>query len=243
MRYAVISDIHGNLEAFKAVLQALSEDRIDGFYSLGDIVGYGADPSAAIKLLRSLDPKASIAGNHEWGVLGLTKLDYFNADAAAAVRWTTGVLDEKDRGYLKGLPLTHVSGKVTIVHGSLENPEEFNYIFTPADAGDSIIMMKTPICFVGHSHAPGIFRKRKGGTVEIFIGSKVDIEDGAHYLVNAGSVGQPRDGDPRASYVIYDETNGTVEIRRTVYDIETARKKIIAAGLPASLADRLREGS
>lgn len=243
MRYAVISDIHGNLEAFNAILRTLSKEHIDAFCSLGDIVGYGAEPSAAIKLLRSLGPKVSIAGNHDWGVLGLANIDYFSADAAVAVKWTSGVIDDADREYLKGLPLTHVSGDVTMVHGSLEDPEMFNYILTMADVHNNFSVMKTGIVFVGHSHVPGIFRKREGSDVEILEAQNVAIEEGARYIVNAGSVGQPRSGDPRASCVIYDDADRTIRIMRTVYDIAAAQKKIIAAGLPASLASRLSEGT
>lgn len=242
MRYAIISDIHGNLEALEAAAQELSGERIDEFILLGDMVGYGADPLAVIKTARSYGPKASIAGNHDWGSVGMTDISGFNKEAAFAIRWTAKMLDEDSAGYLKGLPLVAIIGNMTLVHGSLENPSEFNYILNDGDAYITMSLMKTPVCFVGHSHVPGIYRY-KPRDLEVFsAGSKVSIEPAYRYLVNAGSIGQPRDGDPRASYAIFDEARGVVEIKRVSYDITKAQRKMLDAGLPATLVYRLREG-
>lgn len=226
MRYAILSDIHGNLEAFRAVLAALDEERIGRYLFLGDVVGYGADPAGCIKLLKSLSPEALIAGNHEWGVLGLLGREYFNVYARAAVEWTKTVLLESDMDYLRSFKLLFESEDMTLVHGSLESPKEFHYIFNDADARATMKSMKSDLCFVGHTHVAGIFNS----------------DDNKKRIVNAGSIGQPRDRDPRASFVVYDDSSGAIELKRTEYDIKTAQNKILKAGLPKELAFRLSAG-
>lgn len=239
MRYAVISDIHANLEAFEAVLGAIRKENIDKYLFLGDVIGYGADPSACIKLLKSLNAEALIAGNHEWGALGKFDVSYFNDAARAAIEWTAKKLNASELDYLKGFKLTHQAARFSLVHGSLYSPEEFNYILNDHDAYQNMRLMKTPVCFVGHSHVAGTFysEARVQYTTE-----DVRFEDGKKYVVNAGSIGQPRDSDPKASYVIYDEAEGTAQIRRTPYDIHKAQEKILKAGLPPILAYRLSQG-
>ena len=241
MRYAVLSDIHGNLEALKAVLDDISGERIDQYLSLGDIVGYGADPKECIRIIRSLEPVVLVAGNHEWGVLALKELEYFNDLAARAVLWTRATLDKEEIEYLKSFELVHEDEKITVVHGTLNMPEEFYYIFDTDDAYVTISNMKNPICFVGHTHVPGIFASEDSKTVYIE-DTKIRIDCERKYVINAGSVGQPRDGDPKASYVIYDDEETTIEIKRVEYDVKKAREKILRAGLPAPLAERLLEG-
>ncbi len=226
MRYAVLSDIHGNLEAFRAVLERLESERVDSYISLGDIVGYGADPSECIRLVRSLSPSISIAGNHDRGVAGTFGLGGFSEHAGTAVLWTRKTLEAQELEYLKSLPVVHKNKNFMLVHGSLEKPEEFNYILTNSDAADSMRLTAASLLFVGHSHMAGIY----------------DLEGGTKRVVNAGSVGQPRDRDPRAGFAIYDDDTADVKIVRVDYDIERARKKIIDAGLPSFLGDRLREG-
>lgn len=225
MRYALLSDIHSNLEAFQAVLKRLETEDIGSYVSLGDIVGYGADPSECIKLIRSIKPFASIAGNHDWGVAGTFDIDDFSAHARTAVLWTRTKLDALELEYLKLLPAVYVDKKFTLAHGSLEDPEEFNYIRSNTEAAGSMKFSTTPMVFIGHTHAAYIYKF-----------------DGESRVVNAGSVGQPRDRDPRASLAIYDDDDSDIEIIRVEYDIEKARKKILDAGLPVFLGDRLREG-
>lgn len=241
MRYGLISDIHGNLEAFKAVLGALSKESIDEYLSIGDVIGYGADPGACIKLVTSLKIKALIAGNHDWAVLGLTDIEYFNELAKAAVIWTKRVLSQKELDFLKSFRLVYEEGDYTLVHGTLGSPEKFYYILNSFDAYLTIKLMKTAICFVGHSHIPGIFYIADD-KVSYIVGPKIKIEHDKKYIVNVGSIGQPRDLDPRASYAIYDDEDSTVEIKRVEYDIKTAQGKILKAGLPEKLAYRLSEG-
>lgn len=241
MRYCVFSDIHGNLEAFEAVSEAFSKEKADSYICLGDVVGYGADPCACIKAVSLLSPGVLIAGNHEWGVLGLLGIDYFNEYAAAAIEWTRGVLGERETAYLRKFRLTEESGNCTFVHGSLDQPARFGYVLDEEDAGVSIKLSRTEITFVGHSHVAGVYYLHDGRGV--CAGSaRTRITRGVRCLVNVGSVGQPRDGDPRASYAIYDDEESVVEIKRVGYDIASAQKKILKAGLPRWLASRLSEG-
>lgn len=241
MRYAILSDIHGNLEAFRAVLDALSDERIDQFLSLGDVVGYGADPKNCLKLLRSLKPKALIAGNHEWGILELKPEENFNELAYSAVLWTRKVLGDEELAYIKRFELVHSSENMALVHGSLNMPEEFYYIFDNEDAEATISQMKSGVCFVGHTHVPGIFASNHN-KIESMESSEIRLDSERRYIVNAGSIGQPRDGDPRASYAIYDDETSIMQIKRVEYDIKKAQDKILRAGLPARLAYRLAEG-
>ncbi|MFA6320868.1 MAG: metallophosphoesterase family protein [Candidatus Omnitrophota bacterium] len=241
MRYGLIADIHSNVEALDAVLAEMKKERISEYVSLGDVVGYGANPKECIEKVKALNPSVLIAGNHEWGVLGMLELSYFNEQAAAAIEWTENVISGSDAEYMKTFKLSESADDMTFVHGSLEEPKEFFYIFDANDTDKTFRMLKTKICFVGHSHVPGIFAF-DGKRPSRVKGAGAKLEDGKNYVINIGSVGQPRDGDPRASFAIYDKRAGTVEIKRVGYDIRTARNKIIAAGLPANLASRLAEG-
>lgn len=241
MRYCIFSDVHGNLEALQAVMDAFTKDRIDKYIYLGDIVGYGADPGACISGLQSLGPDHLIAGNHEWGVLDLLGIDYFSEYARSAVEWTKGVLNAKELEYLKSFRLICHAPGLTAVHGSLDQPDKFQYIYDPSDALRTLQISDTPLCFVGHTHRAGIYVS-ESGEVKAAGGSKVFIQRRNKYIINAGSVGQPRDGDPRAAYAIYDGEEGTVEIKRVRYNIEAAQDKIRSSGLPVWLASRLAEG-
>ena len=241
MRYGLISDIHGNLEAFQAVLDALSKERIDEYLSIGDVVGYGADPGACMRLIKSIKPQALIAGNHDWGVVGLTDIGYFNDMARAAVIWTRGVLGRDELDYLKTFRLVYERGDIILVHGTLVQPENFSYMLSAYDAYSTMEAMKACLCFVGHSHVPGIFYLQDDRAMPARP-SRFKIDRRKKYVVNVGSIGQPRDYDPRASYCVYDDEECTVEIKRIEYDIKRAQGKILKAGLPQELAFRLSRG-
>ncbi len=241
MRYGVISDIHSNYEAFQAVVDALSKDRIDSYLCLGDVIGYGADPHACISLLRELKPEALVAGNHEWAVLGLTDIGYFNDTAKEAVLWTRKALTAEELEFLRSFKLVYEAQKFVLTHGSLDSPSEFYYILSDNDARDTMDLMKVPLCFVGHSHVGSIFYS-KGDKVKYFAGKSIKMVAGSKYVVNAGSIGQPRDQDPKAAYAVYDEDEGTIEIKRVKYDIKAAQDKILRCGLPNLLASRLSVG-
>lgn len=241
MRYAVISDIHSNLEALKAVLAELSKEHIDSYLCAGDIVGYGADPAECIKLVSSLKPGVIIAGNHDWGVVDLLDLEYFNDYAKDAIIWTKEKVNQNDKDWLKKLKIESEEKEAVIVHGTLNEPKEFHYILDESDAVHTFRLMSRPVCFVGHSHIPGIFSYQEGAALPVE-GAKVNVDIDKKYIVNAGSVGQPRDGDPRASFIIYDSAKHEIEIKRVEYDIRLAQKKILEARLPERLAQRLLEG-
>lgn len=239
MRFALFADIHGNLEAFQAVLESLRGERIDRHICVGDIVGYGANPRECIKLVKDLSC-ITIAGNHDWAAVNRTSIDYFNPYAKEAVLWTRNQLSQEDQDFLKGLELIHRFDCFTIVHATLKAPAEWKYIFSTSDALQSFQLLSNPILFVGHSHVPIVFEENGG--YRCYFSDEINLEEGRKYIINIGSVGQPRDGDPRASFSIYDTESNQVEIRRVEYNVEETMRKIVEAKLPPVLAWRLREG-
>ena len=241
MRYAVLSDIHGNLEALDAVL-ADAAGRADGVLCLGDVVGYGADPAACAEQIAAR-AQAVVAGNHEHGVAGLLDLDWFNDDARAAVEWTRARLDDDHREYLGALPLTAEVGDATLVHASPDGPDEWDYLVSARDGFCAFAAFASRLCFVGHSHVPAAWSLGSSGPEFVPGAAELSIERGRRYIVNVGSVGQPRDRDPRAAYALWDAERGSVAIRRVTYDVDAARRKILAGGLPRLLADRLPRGA
>jgi len=242
VRYAVLSDIHANLEALQAVL-ADAARRTDAVLCLGDLVGYGADPVACIEIVAER-AQSIVCGNHEHAVAGLIDLEWFNVHARAAAEWTRERLDDDHKTYLASLPLVAEVGDATLVHASPDRPGDWEYLLSAQDGFDAFGAFTTRLCFVGHSHLAGMWSLGSSGP-EHRAGAAVDLEleRGRRYLVNVGSVGQPRDRDPRAAYAIWDSERGTVAIRRVVYDVATAREKILLGGLPRFLADRLAWGS
>lgn len=240
MRWGIFSDIHGNLEALDEALSAFAKERIDKYLCLGDIVGYGADPGKCIAQIKRLNP-VTIAGNHDWAAVNLFDTTYFNPHARAAVLWTSENINYEDKEFLKSLELIYQQDEITLVHGDLCNPEQFEYILDTFSAKKSFQLLKTKICFIGHSHAPGTFIKEGENCVFTFQ-TEIRLKAAQTYIVNAGSVGQPRDGNPQASYIIYDSEKGQLEIKRVDYDIKKAQDKIIKAGLPRILAERLSFG-
>jgi predicted phosphodiesterase len=239
-RYAVISDVHANAEALRAVLRDIKKRQIQDIFFLGDAVGYGPDPNESVRLLKS-ECKTLIAGNHDWGVLGLTETGSFNEYARMALAWTRGVLTVDNSEILRTAPLKAEMVKmgITLVHATPCEPENWRYLLTLADAEISFKYMHTDICFIGHSHRPFIMEMSPSGRVK---SNKREMpkKEGCRYIVNAGSVGQPRDGDPRACYAIADEDR--IELVRVAYDIQAIQKKMSDAGLPQILIDRLSHG-
>lgn len=240
MRYGIFSDIHSNLEALEAVISAYRKENIDCYYCAGDIVGYGADPALCIRLVKQLSGIV-VAGNHDRASVDLLALDYFNPYAQAAILWTKARLDDSQRHYLGSLELVYRDDFLTLVHGSLDSPEKFNYIQDSGIAEGTFSLLKTEICFLGHSHYAGVFVQGLDGRIRYSQEPGFSIARGEKYIVNVGSVGQPRDHNNKAAYCIYDTDKKAVQIKRVSYNIETARKKIIDSGLPRFLADRLLE--
>jgi diadenosine tetraphosphatase ApaH/serine/threonine PP2A family protein phosphatase len=243
MRCLVVSDIHSNLEAFEAVLQ--DAGLVDKIWCLGDVVGYGPDPNACVDLLRS-KPHLCIAGNHDWATLGKLDLRDFNVDAREANLWNRQQLTPDNLAFLEALPETLVEGEFTLAHGSPCNPI-WEYIAHPSTALESLGCFDTLFCLVGHTHTPVIYRmddedgERDGDPVAELPGGSV-LLGAERLIINPGSVGQPRDGDPRASYAILDVEARTLEHRRVPYPFEETQAKMMEHGLPSRLVVRLRFG-
>jgi diadenosine tetraphosphatase ApaH/serine/threonine PP2A family protein phosphatase len=240
VRYAVLSDIHANLESLRAVL-ADATSRADGILCLGDTVGYGADPGPCVEIMAER-ATAWVAGNHECGVAGRLDPGWFNPPARAAIDWTGEHLSGDGRRYLGALPLVTDVGDAVLVHASPARPEEWDYLLTAEDGFAALAAFPTRLCFVGHSHVPAVWSIGSAGPAHERGDVAVELRPGRRYLVNVGSVGQPRDGDARAAYAIWDVEERRVAVRRVPYDVETARRKILDAALPSVLGDRLRAG-
>jgi diadenosine tetraphosphatase ApaH/serine/threonine PP2A family protein phosphatase len=240
MLLAIVSDIHGNLEALDTVLADIERRKPDAMVCLGDFVGYGASPNPCIERLRPLI-EAAVMGNHDDAAIGRTALEGFNHEAARAARWTAEELTPAHHEYLGALPMAVAWRGAHLVHASPSEPEAWHYVLSPAEADFEMRSFPGDLCFIGHSHYPGTFVS--DGYRSLYTRqTKVALEPGRRYIVNVGSVGQPRDGDPRAAYMIWNDTDRTLEHIRLDYDIESAAARIRAAGLPAFLAERLRWG-
>jgi diadenosine tetraphosphatase ApaH/serine/threonine PP2A family protein phosphatase len=245
MRYLVLSDIHANLEALEAVLAAAPTETWDRPLVLGDLVGYGADPNAVIERIRALDPLATIRGNHDKAACGIDDASAFNHLARQAAEWTYETLTDEHRAWLRDLPAGPkiIDEHVEICHGAPY--DEDAYIFDGRDAIRALETASRVLCLFGHTHLPVIFVQtptRLEGIVPEGDAVAVPMEPGAKYLINPGSVGQPRDGDPRAAFALFDAASHTLTLRRVQYPVEKAQEKIRAAGLAPSLANRLALG-
>lgn len=238
MRYGIFADIHSNLEALDEVIKAYKKEAIDRYLCVGDVVGYASNPKECIEKVKALT-MITVAGNHDWGSVDLFSVDYFNPVAHEAIFWTKQNLDEQDRYFLESLKLVYKNEDLTLVHGTLDAPQDFHYMTDTYIAEDSFRLLETNICFIGHSHVAGIFIQNRDGCIYYQENEYANIKGENKYIINVGSVGQPRDGDPCARYCIYDTTKKEVQIKRISYDIQTARRKIIEAGLPRFLGDRL----
>jgi predicted phosphodiesterase len=243
MRCLVLSDIHSNLEAFEAVLE--DAGTVDQVWCLGDVVGYGPDPNGCVELLRSL-PHLSIAGNHDWATLGKLDLQDFNPEAREANLWNRAQLTADNLAYLEALPEMLVEKEFTLIHGSPRHPI-WEYIIYPSTAQTNFAHFDTPYCLAGHTHTPAIFRERAEFNVtaaeSLTPAPGVPLELGEDRLIlNPGSVGQPRDGNPLASYGILDDTAMTFEHRRIEYPVEKTQAKMMDHDLPLRLVLRLGYG-
>jgi predicted phosphodiesterase len=240
MKHAIVSDVHANLEALEAVLTDAERRGADDIACLGDFVGYGASPNECVERLK---PRIEVAvlGNHDQAVFDPTWLENFNEEAATAARWTAGALRREHLDYLRALPFSVPWQGARLVHASPADPEAWNYVFTPHEAVVEMDACPEAVCFVGHSHYPGTFEvngRAAAYTRERRILGRRD----RRYLIVVPSVGQPRDGDPRAGYLLWDDQAWTFEHVRLEYDLEQAIERIAGAGLPPSLGERLRWG-
>jgi len=243
MRYAVLSDIHGNLEALRAVLERVAALDADRILCCGDIVGYNADPKACVAIVRS-EGIMSVLGNHDAVACGLMEPERFTARARRAALWTRDRIDDEERAFLLGLPREKRISSLFLCHGTVHDTD--HYLLTVGDTEDAFRLLaglpgRPAVCFFGHTHVQAAFRMT-GEKIAVERRELFPLERGSRYLVNPGAVGQPRDGDPRASFVIYDEAEQTVSFHRVEYDLAACQDKIIRAGLPPELAARLELG-
>jgi predicted phosphodiesterase len=245
MRYLIFTDIHGNLEAFLAVLKAVQKKKIDHYVCLGDLVGYGASPNDVIQKILTLKPLSIIRGNHDKAVSGLDSVQTFNPIAASAIFWTKKTIARKNLDFLVRLKQSPevIQDAITICHGAPF--DEDYYIFGEFDAAEAFSYIQTPVCFFGHTHFPFAYTEKDGNVEGTFLegnSNEIKLEKGVRYLINPGSVGQPRDRNPRAAYAVYDSDARVVKFGRVDYDIEEAKRKIIDERLPPALAERLSLG-
>jgi len=239
MRIALFADIHANYEALVAVLEDAEAQACDKYLCLGDVVGYNADPVACLEKIREMDCPV-IKGNHDEDASGTHQLDALNPVAAAALMWTREQLHEEQRTWLRRLRMVRQVEDFTVVHSTLDQPTNWNYVTNKFDAMSNFSYQFTQVCFHGHTHVPRVFVKTQ--RVQEEPAESIAIEDGAKYFINVGSVGQPRDGDWRSCYAIFDLPTHTVVFRRVEYDLATTQQKILDADLPPMLAERLADG-
>ena len=247
MKIAVLADIHANLEALQTVLAHARNQGITKFVCLGDIVGYNANPHECLEIVRGLDLLGVVMGNHDAVACGAQPLAGFNPYAAMAAQWTREQLTDEEQTWLAQLPykqdilVEETMSRFTIVHASLYMPETWDYVFDSHEANLSMQYQWMPVCFIGHTHAPIAYER---SMLETIAGSYDTLQFNPEhkYLVNCGSVGQPRDRDPRAAYVSYDLAEQTIQLHRLEYDVKTAQQKVLAAGLPEYCATRLAAG-
>jgi putative phosphoesterase len=239
-RVAIFSDIHGNLPALERVLQEIDASNVDFVVCCGDVVGYGANPNECVELLRERKIP-TIAGNHDYAALSLIDITYFNEIAKRSIQWTRQVLKPENQQFLRDMPLSLEVADMLFVHSSPKAPEAWNYVITLGDARQSFRAFGQRVCFIGHSHTPFVV-ENCDGNLSCPTSPVVEFKQGCRYLVNVGSVGQPRDRNPEACFAIYDREKLQLEIRRVEYDLARAQKAIVEAGLPPELAERLNFG-
>jgi predicted phosphodiesterase len=233
MKYAIISDIHSNLEALQKALSIIDEKKVDEIICLGDIVGYGANPNECVDIVRTRCSTV-VLGNHDAAALNTSLAHDFNAIAQKAVYWTAENLLPDHAKYLLALPMTAKNEDILFVHSSPQIPDAWDYIIDAGDAHMAFDYFEEKICFIGHTHVPGIFSPR---------GRAKNITRDEQFIINVGSVGQPRDGNPMLSFGIFDSESWEYELIRSDYDIQSAVDKIFNAGLPKELGYRLQFGS
>ncbi len=232
MRIAIISDVHSNLEALQTAFGAIDAQRVDDIVCLGDTVGYGANPNECLEIVRS---RCSIVlqGNHDAAAVDLSVANQFTLNAQLSAMWTFGALLPENKDYLRGLPQLQPRGDILFSHASPFEPEEWNYVISEYDTREAFQAFTEKICFIGHSHIPVIFSEH---------GKVAAISRTGRFIVNVGSIGQPRDANPNLSFGIFDTESWSYETMRVGYDVDAAAVKIRKAGLPRALAERLFQG-
>jgi diadenosine tetraphosphatase ApaH/serine/threonine PP2A family protein phosphatase len=239
MRYILMSDIHGNLEALQAAVEAARRHEPYQLMCLGDFVGYGADPEPCLEFAGD-KANLMLAGNHDLAVAGVIETNDFNSIARASIEWTREQLAQEDRELLSNLPLQYIDGDYCYTHASPIDPMRFTYIRTLEDVAEVFGAIGQRFCFVGHTHLPVlVVMNKRTGRMEVVREPRVTVEDHCRYFVNVGSIGQPRDSNPDACMVVLDEEEGSLEFMRVPYDVRKSQGKILSHGLPSYLAERL----
>jgi predicted phosphodiesterase len=241
MRYGIFSDVHSNLEALESVIGAYKQESIDKYLCVGDVVGYGVNPKECFEKVNLLSA-TTIAGNHDWASVNLFSAENFNDLAKEAIFWTRKNLTQKETAFLETLKLIYKADDFILVHSTLDNPQDFNYMLDSYTAQESFGIMDVNICFIGHTHVAGTFILTENKQIRYTQEALLRIKEKNNYIVNVGSVGQPRDRNPDAAYCIYDTQAREIQIKRIGYDVNKTREKIIKAGLPAFLGNRLLVG-
>lgn len=241
MKYGFFSDVHANLEALKVVVADFKKENLDKIFFLGDAVGYGPDPNECTSIIEDIS-EIKLMGNHDYAALGLIETNLFNPYAQKAMEWTKSVLIEKSLNILSSFAMDHRVDRFYLVHSTPKEPQEWNYIFDLDDAEENFNFFNKQICLIGHSHHPAVMKKYKDKHCFLHDDPGVEIEDGFRYIINIGSVGQPRDGSNQACYLIYDVKEKRAVLKRLPYDYKKTQLKMKKKGLPQFLIDRLALG-
>jgi diadenosine tetraphosphatase ApaH/serine/threonine PP2A family protein phosphatase len=241
MKFAFFSDVHANLAALRASVLDFQNEKIDRIFFLGDAVGYGPNPNECVELIDEI-AEIKLMGNHDYAALGLMETDYFNQYAAESMNWTRNSLNQKTIEILSDFELSAEIDNFLMVHASPKDPQRWHYILDMSDVEENFKHFENRICFVGHTHRPFIISKNKDGNCIISHQSEEKVLNDCQYLVNIGSVGQPRDNDPRCCYAIYDNVENIIRLKRVDYDLGQTQQQMAKLGLPEYLIDRLSVG-
>lgn len=241
MKIAIFSDIHSNMEAFQAVISDIDRQNVDQKLFLGDIVGYGPNPNECIELLKE-NSDVVLGGNHDWAAVGMTDTSYFNEYAKESMNWTIETLTDENKEYLKTLPPNAVLDDFQIAHSTPLEPKEWHYIMSVKDAQDNYPALEKDLCFIGHSHQPVIIEFMDGINVLPIKDMYKQLDKNRKYIINVGSVGQPRDSNPDACYLIYEMETGDIQYRRVEYNIKRVQKRMTRFKLPNYLIERIAVG-
>jgi diadenosine tetraphosphatase ApaH/serine/threonine PP2A family protein phosphatase len=241
MKYGFFSDVHANLEALKACIIDFRSEKLDKIFFLGDAVGYGPYPDECVKLINEIST-VKLMGNHDYAALGLMETDFFNQFAAESMGWTKSSISRKTIEIMSNFELQHEINDMLLVHSSPKEPELWHYILDMEDAKEAFDYFKQGICMLGHTHRPYIVSKDEEGEVNLSRQPEEILTENRRYLINIGSVGQPRDGDPRSCYLILDTSKNSVRHKRVSYNIKSTQKDMAKIGLPDYLIERLAVG-
>ncbi len=241
MIYLIFSDVHSNLEALQAFLEEAKKIPHDQLVCLGDLVGYGPDPNPVIDLIKE-KVDIVLAGNHDYAVCGKIKTSNFNPYAYHATIWTRKVLSEENQAYLNSLPIFLESEGIAWAHSSPFEPNRWHYLTSKEDALENFEVLKVELCFMGHTHKPLVFKEVSKGEVELLENLDIKLSQNSRYLINVGSLGQPRDGNPEPCFIQFDSVTKELKFHRFSYLLKETQRKIHTNGLPSFLAERLSQG-